>query len=415
MKTIFLALSLLITSAFSLEAKDITINEFLLTAANDTLLEYEKEKIDFLSSSSSNTPFLDRVELRTQTEESDLNKQSYSVRFYPKGFGSTSAGKEVHAATIESAELQHGLSLHQALKTRYLLIVALLHTQKELSLIRRLSDVLKDKVMVLEKLGNDRSFDINELISAGDKFTKTQLEIIELESNAEQIKNTIQTGFPVESRIAFADVTLTGIDMIRDLTQDLITVSVTENIYFKNSSLDIKLAQSRYNLEKAENRKVVSFLEASYDDKERRNTDAFFFEIGIRLPFINSNRLDINRRKVRLLTAQERKSRLEQELKQNIETCSANITMLLKQHDVLSDKKKQASTELSIKAYAQIEGADPLALLKMKESIIKRDLSAVKISRGLFTNYIELLDVSGRLSHKPLKNYLSKNQELLLP
>ena len=75
MKTIFLALSLLITFAFSLEAKDITINEFLLTAASDTLLEYEKEKIDFLSSSSSNTPFLDRVELRTQTEESDLNKQ----------------------------------------------------------------------------------------------------------------------------------------------------------------------------------------------------------------------------------------------------------------------------------------------------------------------------------------------------
>jgi len=79
------------------------------------------------------------------------------------------------------------------------------------------------------------------------------------------------------------------------------------------------------------------------------------------------------------------------------------------------NKKKQASTELSIKAYAQIEGADPLALLKMKESIIKRDLSAIKISRGVFTNYIELLDVSGRLSHKPLKNHLSKDQELLLP
>ena len=68
-----------------------------------------------------------------------------------------------------------------------------------------------------------------------------------------------------------------------------------------------------------------------------------------------------------------------------------------------------------MKTYRHLEGVDPLILLKMKESILERDISLGKIQYQLYTKYVELFDVMGKLSEKPLRNYLASTQEQVAP
>jgi hypothetical protein len=45
--------------------------------------------------------------------------------------------------------------------------------------------------------------------------------------------------------------------------------------------------------------------------------------------------------------------------------------------------------------------------LSIKESIEKNHIAVAKVRFNILRNYIQVLDVTGQISKKPLKNYLS--------
>jgi hypothetical protein len=138
-------------------------------------------------------------------------------------------------------------------------------------------------------------------------------------------------------------------------------------------------------------------------------------QLGFRLPFINSGRLDINRRKLAFLTEKRCYAEFKNMLSENIRVFAGRLHSLLRQYEVVLANKKLGGIESSLKSYMRLEGADPLALLELKESILKRDISLANIQHEIFLNHIELLDVSGKLSETPLKNYISASLEPITP
>ncbi|MDP6180615.1 MAG: hypothetical protein QGG48_12060, partial [Desulfatiglandales bacterium] len=99
----------------------------------------------------------------------------------------------------------------------------------------------------------------------------------------------------------------------------------------------------------------------------------------------------------------------------NIRLFSANLNGLLEKYDILFAKKESGNSEASLKVFMRIEGGDPLVLIDLKESILERDVDMATIKAEIYSNYIELLDVSGKLSEQPLKNYISAGLEPLMP
>ena len=77
----------------------------------------------------------------------------------------------------------------------------------------------------------------------------------------------------------------------------------------------------------------------------------------------------------------------------------------------MSDKTKESNAENYFEKFLQVDGVSPLILLKLKESMLKSKILIVKINHRVLERYIRLLDVSGKLLEKPLKNYLLKNLE----
>ena len=400
----------------SSDASVLSVRCFLATAQHDCLLQNANEKVGFLQATSPNTPFFDKVELRTQTDEFELSRERYSVRLYPNGLGETKAGRKIWETSLQRSRIQRELLLHQALKKRYLLVIDLLCSKKILAISRQIKSVYEDMVTALEKSRNSLDFDINDLIGASDDLTKAKLEIIELEARVQSVENSILSYMLAEGPIAFSTENLAGIDVIRNLSQHFGDTPAPDNVYVKDSSLRVEIAKSRHALEKAQGRRYIRFLEVSYDNEERDDSSrAYFVELGITLPFVNSNRLDINRRKLQLLTAQTCDKELKRTLEEGLATCSGDIKRLLKEYAVLTEIKQQTATDSLLKAYMQVEGISPLVLLEMKESILKRNIALEKIRNELFISYIELLDITGKLSEKPLKNYISADLEFITP
>lgn len=408
--------ALFLLTSHNIRAAEISTSDFLATAKQDYLLDYQNEKIDFLNNSSSNTPFLERIELRAGTSEGahSSSRQRYGVRIYPTGWGESSTAKKVYNTSVNLSTAQYDLLLHQALKKRYVLVVDFLHSKKMLELQNELLVLYKDKVSVLRQGQDNINFDFNDLIEAENEYTSLQLEHVSLKERMRSIQGLIQLYLSSDNPVEFDTETMVEIDAMKNIIEQVCSTPESENVYLRESAIRTERAKNRYHLEQSENRRFLSFFEASYDEEERNDyDDKFFFRLGIKLPFVNSGRLDANRRKLAYLTEKGRSEELKRTLSENQRVFYDGLQRLIAQHEVLTKRKEEINFESSLKTYSALEGVTPLVLLKIRESVLQNKSILETIRYEFCTTYIELLDVTGALSAKPLRNYLSSGQENL--
>lgn len=403
---------LLLTVIICPDAFAVSMNEFLETAKNDHTLTIQNDEINFLKSTSSNTPFLNAVELRTRTDRYDINRQQYTVRLRPNGWGEAKVGKNVYEKTLLYNECQHQVLFNEALKNRYLMIVDLIYNRALLTLERSLMVLYEDKINVLKKSVNNLDFDAGDVIDAEDQVIELQLDLITLENKISNIEDEIRKIISVQGPIEFDVKRMAGHKLILSIMQKMPPKPGKNNIYLKTAEMGAELARERFNLEKAESRRYIDYLEANYDMDEQNQLDrALSFEIGFTLPIVNPNRLDFNRRQLDSLKEKRRYEDQKRTVAEQTRITVQDLNRLMNQYNVLSLKKKSSKAESSLKTYMGVEGVDPLILLKLRESMLKTDIALEKINNRIYTKYIELLAVSGKLIEKPVINYLSGNTE----
>jgi hypothetical protein len=187
-----------------------------------------------------------------------------------------------------------------------------------------------------------------------------------------------------------------------------------ENVHIRRAHLSTELAENRYNLERAENRRYLSFLQFDYEMDERRDfEEAMILRFGIMIPIVNQNRLDIDRRKITSLREKSDYENLKREIAGDITFFLRDLERSIKQYDILLGRKAVSNAESSLEVFKRIEGTNPLKLLKMKKSILKTEVAITKMKRRILRKYVNLLDVCGKLSEKPFRNHLSTNLETL--
>lgn len=388
------------------------VQELLLSAETEVMSGPRQDMVRLMRTASPNTPMFDRIEVRTETDEFDMSTQQYSIRFYPNGWEETENGKKVHLATMAWNRAQLDLLVHEALVERYLLVVNLLSNRNILTLKKQLWVVFDDRISVLHQKSRSLDFDIEDLIETESDRTDLKLELIELESIISGIEDRIRIHIRTREVIDLDTGSLPGIDMIETMIRENDSLPNDRNIYLINDGLRAELAQSRHHLEISESRRYVRFFEAAYDSRRRDDSaEAYSLGFGIRLPFVNSDRLGINQRHLRQLSEKGRYLDLRNELSHEISFLSRDLNRLCRQHRVLSETRKDNRSPFDI--YRQYEGIDPIRLLKIKEISLRDDIRHASIGRDLYVRYIEWLDISGMLSEKPIKNYLSRNLETI--
>jgi hypothetical protein len=223
---------------------------------------------------------------------------------------------------------------------------------------------------------------------------------------------TLIVGKPAE--VVLSREELLPIAEIAKLARTIDPEGTIDNIYLQRRRMRIKRADARYRLEVARNRDYLSFFKVEFDTRDHDLLErAFSVGLALKMPFINPDRYEANRRKVRYL---EEKLRLEQEQRDTSEQIishSRSLQRLLAQLKVLQDRKNRGDAEASFKRYLAMEGIDPVLLLKVKESILKGDIRLAQIENSIRKRHVALLNVLGRLGQRPLRNLISKRGEAL--
>ncbi|SDU46163.1 hypothetical protein [Desulfobacula phenolica] len=396
-------------SVHTLENKEkLTIETFVMTAKNDLKLQNQRELTRYLKEAPTSTPYIDRMEFRTETEEFDLEKQKYSLRFYPKGWGETQYTKQVTELANQSCRTEQLNYYNTALKMRYDLVLDYLESSSMIDLKSQLATVCEDRIHVLnKKSAGSLSFDISELIAAEELLTELRLELVALENKITGLNHQISVAADSQMPVTFDRRRLIEISAIEKKIHELPQEITVNNVKLEDQKNKMDLANSKYMLEQAKNRDYLSYFEVSYDSDDYDDAQkACSIEVAIKLPFINSDWDGVNRRKVNYMKERLQYNEEMRVLSEKRISLTCVLDRLIKQYTLLETNKKNSNAEVSFKAYLKMDGMEPLNLLKIKESIIKSDIQIEKTAFNIRCRFIELMDIMGNLPATPFKNYI---------
>ncbi len=350
----------------------------------------------------------------------------YTLRLQPRGVGETKAIKKYFQAQEIAEEQQKEYMLNQILMQRYLTAIDLLERHMILSATRDLITVYEDRIKVLDQLKSSSDFDLNDLVRAEKELSKLKIQENEEEQEVSVICYTIGLVLGDTSFVGFDVSDLISVDVIKRII-DTTRFQLDENNYtLRNIRGRFELAEARFELEKAQNRQIISYFEFSYDHpgmldelhkRERGryydSRGAFIFDVGIKLPWLSTNREDFARRYLDFLREKEEYDKLRNDIQRKMKKDESDIRALISQYEFLAARENEVDAEASLKKYLQMSGVDPLELLSIKENLIKNRMEKEGIYYRILRNFIYVLDVTGRMSAKPLRNYLSLCGEII--
>jgi hypothetical protein len=414
----------------SIRADSLSINRILLASfTDDAIKELERTTKVNTKGSYGGIPFIDDIELRMCDEAFDINRMRYTLRINPRGIGETKAGSRFDKSFSRSFELKLHYRKNEALRNRYIQILdqmeqrALEHNSKELI------DVYEDMIKVMEKKQlNIEEFEFKDLIDGEDKNTKLHNEIYELKRWFFPSSNSIRKSLGVKELGVFDTAGFVDVDSVIALVERNNFLFDTNNTYMAYFRSQYETAAARYNLEKAEQRRYISLLSVSYDNGEMLDQIydhdrskpydydyAYQLEIGIKIPDLTMARHDLMRRKADYLDEKEDYEQAKQELIDQMNKDKEDLLSFIAQFRFLRARESEVDANSSLKKYMQMSGVDPLVLLTLKESIEKNHVEIEKLRYRILRNYIQVMDYCGMLSKPPLRNFLSRNLEVLEP
>ncbi len=407
-------------------AEPVKLQKLLVTAKKSVDVTIEQEKSDYLKHTGTFFPLIRDAELRVGSKFSAINRLEYSVRVQPVGFGQTRSTKMMMNALSEQASEAKQLRLNEALIDRYEIGLKYLEYSRTYELQEQLLVVYEDRIKVLEKKVFSNSADLSMVIDAEDALTKLKSDHIELGREIRVLQNKIASLLRDKQ---FSGIDTSGFKSVSLLAAEvdtMVLVPDTNNVYMNYYRAVFKLTKCRYELERAESRQYIPFMDFSFDQDEsvdqmmRKNDSkswdfkkAYAIKIGLKIPFFNYDRQTIARRKIEFLSDKESYEKARIEMEDQMYKDIEDIKALNALYKHLQKRELEVDAEASLKKYLQMSGVDPSMVLSIKESVLKNSIKLENVKFSLMRNYIRVLNLSGKLLEQPLRNCISSNSELL--
>lgn len=410
MKNIF---TLLLLLSFSiLLSEEITIESYVSGFKYDYRVEGKKEIVKALEKKDEDTPFLNEVEFRTETDEFDFFREKYSLRFYFRGWGE-SYNKEILIGNIkQNSKFEYIMEQNKVVLERYYTVLEYLEFKSRLKLLLKLKEIMDDKVAVLKKNDSISSKNhLGEILETEDKITDIELEIIKIENNLAALEGTI-----VEQNGGIGQVNF----LIKDIAKVESIIAEIEKFDFdskiENINIDYKenkmiSAEASLELEKAKRKKIINFAAINYNSKDYEFPEkSISLEIGLDIPLIKDKTLSLFKKEATLIERKIEYQNIKNGYRNKLISNINAIKRLGEQYYFLKERRKKYDLSASLDKYISIEGMDPLTILKLKENIISDDMKQLIITFNIYNRYIAFIEMSGIISKDPEQNYLTNKR-----
>ncbi len=346
-----------------------------------------------------NPSWLEKIGVRTQTNEFEWKRQEYLLRIYPSTGKIRKAQSNLHQALIEHNQLKTNLLKKIFIKNIYDDLLLLFELTKKLEIEKALLVVLQDQEKVLERLTGQSEKNVKDWIEKHRAITELQANIFKYETQ-------LNADFP-KQRIKDWSALISPDQIIQHIKK-LSPQRVVQN--FKQQSVtNKKLLDETLNLEEAERKQWLDFFQIRYRGPHANSFgERVSISTGIELPFFSSRKLKLEELTIEKDWIQKEldvKAKVQQEKfsKQSAQIQLDYKTFLFSNR--LSREAKIKNNHLLQKVFGK-EGSTPLLLLYQKQLEFENQLDYLKKEVKFYEDYINLLELGGYLYQMPLKNYL---------
>ncbi len=386
----------------------LSTSSILATAKTQTAITLQERKIDVLNAQSYKLPFLEKVDFQTETDRFDLQRQEYRVRTSFNSWDEMRSLKQQKAANLVKEQAERTVLFKDVLYDRYALIVEYRFEQAALNMYRQLSTVFVDKRDVLQKMARlSTNFNIEDLIKAEEAAFDFQQKMLQSEGSIRNINQFLKRTFNTTDSLQLDTADWLPLSKIRFLVSELPTTA-EKNPVLTYQQAAIGAVQSDYNLEKAETKKIIDYAQIR---NSARNKDGLVRDwsvgLGIAIPYRGSSKMELNKIAFKRLEAENKLKNLQNNFDLEIFNVQQDLDLIFKEYDFVAKQVNESQTLYALDHYANIQGAPPLVLLQMQELVLKRQAQLVTFEHLAFQKYIKWLDLTGKLSEMPLRNYLS--------
>ena len=404
------------------------------------------------------TKLWDNLEFRYQLDGFSFAKHDFELRLKPKAFGLGSADKRQYETLRDYQKARLAVDRSYLLYDRYERALRYVIRRKIAEVDRQLYQVVLDRIEVLHLKAGSETFNSQDLIAALEQKAARRAELLGDSTALRDAELKLKSWVPDFDSVGLDTAWLPTMDELAKGLQDGITLNEQfPEVQKAKAKMDYERAKSKRDLSKgndyishigvgyslrieslmkkykeldkadvAESGKYYDYQDEWLDKNgcekwgtcnetaeilvpdadDRQLKDKFFVNLAVRLLFFDDNNGSVLRNQVDELDAESDYLDAVRTLNQKVSRLSEEIVALVSQWKVQKDFVEKVNAGNLFEDFAQSAGADPLLLLRARESALESDLKAIRLESEIFERYIILLQYTGVLANTSIKNHL---------
>lgn len=441
--------------AASVFAGPLTWESLIQSADNDPRYQAAQKRAE-MSRGGQNTKLWDKLELRYKLDGFSFATHDFELRVTPKAFGEGAADREHWDAEAMYQQARLAEDRGVLMYDRYERAIHYLQRVRLNKLTKELYQVNADRIEVMHLKSGSASFNPQDLMTALEKEANLRAELISDSTSLVHAEEKLRLWVPDFNGVELDSAWLpTMADVEREI-QEGITVDesfpqIAKALGKKNSetskakqdvasgrdyishigigySMKIESLMEKYKDLDADDVAPGKTYDKYYDEyweargpdgigtirklvpevDNRKTSDKFFLNVGVRLPFFDSNKDADLRYQVAELDAMGDYMDEVRSVNLKVAKLVDEINTLIAQWKVQKEFVEQVNAGSIFEQFAKNAGSDPLLLLRARESGIESDMRAIKIETEVLNRYLELLQFAGVLSQEGVVNHLLK-------
>ena len=433
--------------------------ETLIKSADDDV-RYQASKKRANIATSRNTKLWDKLEFRYKLDGFSFAQHDFELRVTPKAFGEGSADRAHYEAQMAYANAQLAEDRAILLYDRYERAIHYLMRKRINALNQELYQINADRIEVLHIKSGSANFNPQDLMSALEKEASIRAALISDSNSLQNSEKKLRHWIPDFESIELDSSWLPTMEDIESWLKD--GVEVNDNfpqVAMAKGKMDSEKARAKQDV--ASRREYISDIGIGYSmkveslmkkykdldaydisgtgvytdyadewkeemgceasnvtlcdgyasilvpDKDSRQTkDKFFLNVGVKLPFFDSNKDNDLRNQVADLDAEGDYMQKSRDVSVKVNRLVEQINGFLAQWKVQKDFADKVKAGNIFEQFAKDAGSEPLLLLRARESAVESELNAAKLETDIYDLYLELLQYAGQLSKEGVQNHL---------
>lgn len=373
-------------------------DRFLSSAVTD--IEYMEvyETEQFLKDHKFASPWLRELDVRVRLSQYEGGIEEYRMRFGLINPFEIKANSDYRKMLNSQLPFQKKARLNDVFFLRYELLIEHYFVSERLSQVNRELQTLE----ALRVVALENATSLKDLVDMEETMVKLSLEREELNQQKQVLDIIIQKRTSGESLFWEDDAMISWQQIMDQLDSGQLDQLTVESLRARQ---ELEEEESILKINKAEAFGNIGFIQTEYDlGKGDLPQDHLGFQIGLNLPVFNSDRPDLERRKLDMINEQVAVRGIDELEKEQYDFKMLKVNATLRQLLLVRDKLAQLDRLNTISGESEPDIDTTLQLLDLESYLKEKEIT---LYAELLLRFITMLHQKGQLAGEPLTNYLS--------